>query len=346
MKRQPITDRHEYDAEDRSELYQKTNFRCAHCGTKLTPGRNATLDHYVPLSRGGINQRLNIVPLCKKCNELKDNKIVGTWYLNYLKKDDLRQLNEYFDSFLQSFDYVTRGNLLACDMYGIKVYCGPPLVTKNSAKRRKIMDAASKTFFLERVRLDDLEEAQNFYIEYLKKYNILLADDYARKEVEFWDTFGVIYCIRDLGRNIQFLLPITMSKGAEGENYLRIWIFSLRSDDISGTVVKRIPGFFGETIMAEQRIPYIRTQAVIPEEDKAAKHLQGTLKGGFKRQSGLHAKPGTKETDDSKVEFYNKFHNIEQYMDEFFRKKGYETLKPLGNTLLYGYTTKEDYKER
>lgn len=342
MKRQPLTERHEYDAEDRNELYKKTDFKCAHCGVKLVQGRNATLDHYIPLSRGGINQRLNIVPLCQKCNEKKDNKIVGTWYLNHLKKNDLRQLNEYFDSYIQSFDYVTRGNLLACDMYGIKVYCGPPLVTKSSAKRRKIMDAASKTFFLERIRLDAIEDAKEFYVEYLKKYDLLDSEDRAYKEVEFWDMFGVIYCIRDINEKVQFLIPITMSKGVHGEHFLKIWIFSLKSDSVSGTVVKRIPSFFGETIMQEQHLPYMRTSAVIPHEDKSAKYIGGKIVNGFKEQSEILLKSGTRSTDDSKVEFYNKFHDIKHHMDAFFNREGYEIIKPLGTTVLHGYFSEDE----
>ena len=40
---------------------------CYHCGGKF-PSRELTMDHLVPVSRGGKSTRGNLVPSCKKCN--------------------------------------------------------------------------------------------------------------------------------------------------------------------------------------------------------------------------------------------------------------------------------------
>ena len=43
---------------------------CAYC-SKPTPPRELTLDHVVPVARGGRSIRGNVVPACKECNNRK-----------------------------------------------------------------------------------------------------------------------------------------------------------------------------------------------------------------------------------------------------------------------------------
>ena len=43
---------------------------CHYCQKKFTP-KELTMDHIVPLSRGGKSNKGNVVPCCKKCNNRK-----------------------------------------------------------------------------------------------------------------------------------------------------------------------------------------------------------------------------------------------------------------------------------
>ena len=43
---------------------------CAYCG-KNVPPRDLTMDHVVPVSRGGRSARGNVVAACKECNNRK-----------------------------------------------------------------------------------------------------------------------------------------------------------------------------------------------------------------------------------------------------------------------------------
>lgn len=43
---------------------------CHYCKKKFSP-KELTMDHIVPLSRGGKSTKGNIVPCCKKCNDEK-----------------------------------------------------------------------------------------------------------------------------------------------------------------------------------------------------------------------------------------------------------------------------------
>ncbi len=51
-------------------LLKRHRFRCFYCRVKLLPA-NRTLDHKVPLSRGGTNTIDNVVPACRPCNNRK-----------------------------------------------------------------------------------------------------------------------------------------------------------------------------------------------------------------------------------------------------------------------------------
>jgi len=43
---------------------------CAYCGGRFAPGE-LTMDHVVPIARGGRSARGNVVPACKPCNQEK-----------------------------------------------------------------------------------------------------------------------------------------------------------------------------------------------------------------------------------------------------------------------------------
>jgi 5-methylcytosine-specific restriction endonuclease McrA len=60
---------------------------CHYCGEPFTPGE-LTLDHIVPLVRGGRSTRGNCVPACKECNTRKRDLLPTEWqdYLDSLAR--------------------------------------------------------------------------------------------------------------------------------------------------------------------------------------------------------------------------------------------------------------------
>lgn len=66
---------------------QKTaSGQCYYCGKK-TAYKNITMDHVLPLTRGGKSTKDNLVPSCKKCNTAKKSMMPLQWqeYLEKLK---------------------------------------------------------------------------------------------------------------------------------------------------------------------------------------------------------------------------------------------------------------------
>lgn len=49
---------------------KRSNGVCHHCGGKFPP-RDLTMDHLMPIARGGKSTKGNLVPSCKKCNSEK-----------------------------------------------------------------------------------------------------------------------------------------------------------------------------------------------------------------------------------------------------------------------------------
>lgn len=60
---------------------------CHYCG-KSVPPKELTLDHVVPVARGGRSTKGNCVPACKDCNNQKKNLLPMEWdeYLQRLEK--------------------------------------------------------------------------------------------------------------------------------------------------------------------------------------------------------------------------------------------------------------------
>ncbi len=61
---------------------------CHYCGREV--GRNeVTMDHIVPVSRGGKSRKGNVVPACKMCNNRKKSLLPIEWdeYLDSLTKE-------------------------------------------------------------------------------------------------------------------------------------------------------------------------------------------------------------------------------------------------------------------
>ena len=60
---------------------------CYYCGRIVSP-KDLTMDHIVPLARGGRSTKDNLVPCCKECNTKKRTLLPIEWeeYMESLNK--------------------------------------------------------------------------------------------------------------------------------------------------------------------------------------------------------------------------------------------------------------------
>ena len=65
----------------RSEWWKRilNENNCYYCG-KHFPPKEMTMDHKVPIARGGKSTKGNVVPSCKACNTKKKCKTSAEWF--------------------------------------------------------------------------------------------------------------------------------------------------------------------------------------------------------------------------------------------------------------------------
>jgi len=63
---------------------------CYYCGMETAP-EDLTMDHIVPVIRGGKSTKNNVVPACKECNNKKKHSLPVEWgeYLERVKKETI-----------------------------------------------------------------------------------------------------------------------------------------------------------------------------------------------------------------------------------------------------------------
>jgi len=66
--------------------------RCYYCKNKISP-HLLTMDHIIPISRGGETYKGNVVPACKSCNNQKKSLLTVEW-------------EQYIQSIIQTEDTV------------------------------------------------------------------------------------------------------------------------------------------------------------------------------------------------------------------------------------------------
>lgn len=66
------TERRLFTYDERSAILKSTGSKCACCGRKLTT-KTLTVEHIIPISRGGTNDMENLTALCETCNKDKSN---------------------------------------------------------------------------------------------------------------------------------------------------------------------------------------------------------------------------------------------------------------------------------
>jgi len=60
---------------DVAKIMGRANGRCVYCGKES----KLSLDHVIPLTRGGDHKKRNLIPACKSCNSKKCNRPVEDW---------------------------------------------------------------------------------------------------------------------------------------------------------------------------------------------------------------------------------------------------------------------------
>ncbi len=271
IRRQKIVERDDFTYDEKLSIAIKSDERCCHCGKKVYFGYGATVDHFIPLSKGGTNRTINAIMLCTRCNQEKGDNIANPrTYLPYLKEPYRTQLEGYFESFIHSFEYVDRKNLLACDIYDINV--DMLSVFRQTKKNTPQAKSLSNHHEMKRAKREDMGRLAEYYIEYLKKNDAMHDEDAARLNIEFWLKFGCIYYV-EKNNDIKIMACAMITDASErpelncfllgGKYFLTLSVFSQYATPYACTLVNGIMDQIAGSIMDEQRLTCIPVRTSI-----------------------------------------------------------------------------------
>ena len=365
IERQKINEREtNFSYEEKHDIAQKSGERCCHCGKKVYFGYGATIEHFVPLSKGGTNRDINLVMLCKDCNDAKSDFIYRpNDYLQYLNPEHLEKMNGYFESYINSFDFVNRKNLLSCDVYNVKVnpitnyYLSRKATAKKPRKKVGIFHSVKRV-----ITKEDLDRITDYYIKYLKKYDCLDSIEYAKLNILFWYNFGCIYYVeKDNDIKTFVTVMVTKSNGTftcrheEVDCFLNMNIFTYYSNDYSFTLswnlIRQIPSWIG----AEQNINKIPVKVNILKADTVSYGLVDKDSIFYVGNRFIEAfmilceditDPNEQEDDKNLKIFFDKFAVInKENMEQWFKDHDSEAMEWMISEILLPDLNDEDSEE-
>lgn len=212
--RKKIEERKWFTPSEKKFIKSKSNGVCSHCGKPLSD--DFTVEHVIPLSKGGSNEIENIVALCLDCNTKKDSYIYHPMdYYKYLLPNYLDELIKGQAKYYAKFDWLSPNSLLPEDIREFKV---DVLIKHDGLKSHKrknqsvLVPAMTSSIFLKKAVYSDLDEIYKFYLKYAYKYiepdSLDGVEKTAKVEISDWFDNGAIYYLVDKMNEIKVVLPI------------------------------------------------------------------------------------------------------------------------------------------
>ena len=333
LERQKLDERLQFTFDEKEAIAEKSDHLCCHCGKKVFFGTGkASIEHFIPLSKGGLNRDLNLVLLCHDCNAAKGNLILNPDdYLIYLKDDYREKLHGYFESYIQSFEYVSRGNLLSCDQY--KIYI-EPTPARNRYKRNFSGKKVNNYVILKRATVDDIPKIIDYFERYCKKYNCYRDHELCDLNIRFWYQFGCIYYVEGVD-GIKLLATITVADtdgefvGGSIDHTLSMSLFAYYDTQQALTIINGVLFKIPQLLIKEQGLKQIPFKINVVASDPSAVMVLASY-GGIDHNDGdvmvhrfmvMHGedRENLPKIDEDSVltEFFNKFANVKEDVERW-----------------------------
>jgi len=112
--------RTQFSIDFKQEIWEKSDGRCCKCGCSFNEkGKMFTIEHVIPLSKGGTNDKDNVIGLCKQCNlekgEMVVTKSLGKYY-KYLNTEQLALLETYVENYVNNSSLLNFNTWLSSDI--------------------------------------------------------------------------------------------------------------------------------------------------------------------------------------------------------------------------------------
>ena len=352
MERFKAYEREEFTYEEKVAICQKSDNHCCHCGKLKYIGYGATVDHFIPLHKGGSNRAINLVMLCEECNKEKSDKIMDMTYLPYLKERYKDELSKYLESYITVIDYIARNRLFACDEYSILLHtrATETAIQSRHAVKNELVHEKGVKYRLKLARWDDYGKICDYFEKYLKKYGRFSDREAVEKNITFWMQFGCIYYIERQG-DISLMAVYTIYHAGEREIFEGIeyipnmYIFPYYSSEQTVSLAVGVVTRVTKYILDEQKLKFLPFIVNTMDSDKSAAKITYHLRSYFGNDLKVHPgeisgfskmllvvdtcnnndeyKEALKNEEHEKVlTFSNKFGDVEEKVKKFFSKSG------------------------
>lgn len=160
-RRRKVEERKWFTPEEKEFVKKKSNCRCSHCDKKLID--DFTVEHVIPLNKGGSNDLSNIVTLCLDCNAKKEDFVYYPLdYYKFLEQNYLEELIDNQEQFYSGFDWVSLKNFLPEDVKELKINISPKGgMISHKGKRLQV----KSSILLKKAYYSDLDAIYNFMIK-------------------------------------------------------------------------------------------------------------------------------------------------------------------------------------
>ena len=121
MNRTQVEKRKTFWLNQKKKMLAKSDGKCSHCGRTIDL-KSMTVEHVIPLSKGGTNDLSNTVALCSRCNKIKRNYVTEPqFFYHYLKDEYKVELEEAYNKFLNDFNWVSLKSYFKNDVFNSDV---------------------------------------------------------------------------------------------------------------------------------------------------------------------------------------------------------------------------------
>lgn len=201
--RQRIEERKTFCKADKEFVLMKSGGRCSHCGKKLSVSDDFTIEHIIPLSKGGTNQHQNIVALCNACNQEKANNIVSPLdYYRYLRGEYMEDVLNMYAEYNDEFSYFNSKNLLFTDIIQTT---SPHFVYDGGGN---VKTCVLKEGSFKKAKYYDLDKIYNTYRSYLRKHKMDMSG--VKNFLSEIFKLGCIYFQTNRAGDITLVLPFVV----------------------------------------------------------------------------------------------------------------------------------------
>lgn len=199
LTRKKVVERVWFSRDVKEDILRKSDGVCAHCGCPVTIGDNFTVEHVVPISKGGTNDLVNIVALCRTCNTEKGDCIWHPYeYLTYLHEENKKELDVYVDKYFHDKRWFTRNNFCQVDFKKIEVnipFAGKQKTFRKGSQTILAQRCMTANYKLQKALYYDLQDIYEMQIAYMKRNKLKVDKTEIKETISSAFINGAIYYI-------------------------------------------------------------------------------------------------------------------------------------------------------